>query len=232
VDPFQSGDWTTFRAAGTATAIFHTLKACGYQNTKRIGLKNHAHKMALITFLKAVNNFFAETIESALIHDLEIQVKKTDAGREVAISYCLKVPGLEDKRFFPVPPLNFQAKVNDVAPDFGRQIDLFVRGTVRDTSRTIENFLEAQTRTREQLLYAPNSGLHHFTIDVDRFHTESAKKVFRNLTLFLLIDQHHGRQEFVQLCVDAFVKMISSNKKIAASAAAEEASSRTARPGG
>lgn len=206
----------------SATAIFHALRASGYANAKRIGLRNHVHKMALMTFVSAVNDFLAAGLEKAPLHDIEAQLARTEKGRQLSISFRVKEEGHEDERYFPEPPLNFSFAVNGGAPDFRREMELFVKASATETAKTLEQYLKEQKELRERLLYASNEGLNQLEGDVEKFCRESQRKVLRNLVLFLLIDQHPEPQLFVQQCVDAFVEMVCANNRVREAAETEE----------
>lgn len=202
----------------SAKAIFHALRASRYEGADRLGLKSHVHKMALITFVRAVKNFLAEMLEKSPVHDIQMSIEKP--ARRLSISFCLR--GIDGYRLTPEPPLHFSSTVNDENPDFRRQMDVFVKASAAKAGETLEKYLQEQARLREKLLYAPNQGLNHFSGNAEKVFTKSQQKVIRNLILFLLIDQHAEQQGFVQQCLNAFVEMVTANKKVAAAAEAEE----------
>lgn len=201
----------------SAKAIFHALRASRYEGAERLGLKSHVHKMALITFLRAVNNFLAETLEKSPVYDIKMRLEK--ATRRLSISFCMR--GIDGYRLNPDPPLHFSSTVNEEHPNFRRQMDVFVKASAARAGESLEKYLQEQAQLREKLLYAPNEGLNHFSGDVEKVCTESQQKVFRNLIFYLLIDQHAEQQGFVQQCLNAFVEMVTTNKKVAAAAEAE-----------
>lgn len=202
----------------SAKAIFHSLRASKYGGAERLGLKSHVHKMALITFLRAVNNFLAEMLETSPVHDIRLSLEA--ATRRLSVSFCLR--GIDGYRLKPEPPLHFSSTVNEEHPDFRRQMDVFVKASAAKAGESLEKYLQEQGQLREKLLYAPNAGLHDFSGDVEKLFTEGQQRVFRNLIFYLLIDQHAEQQGFVQQCLNAFVEMVTTNKKVAAAAEAEE----------
>lgn len=202
----------------SAKAIFHALRASKYEGAERLGLKNHIHKLALMTFMRAVNDFFAEILEKSPVHDIKLSIERV--SKRLSISFCLT--GIDGYRLNPQPPLHFSSTVNAEHPDFQRQMDVFVKASAARAGASLEKYLGEQPRLREKLLYAPDGGLHNFSGDIEKICQESQQKVFRNLILFLLIDQYPEQQEFVQQCLNAFVEIVTTNKKVAAAAEAEE----------
>jgi hypothetical protein len=202
----------------SAKAIFHALRASRYEGADRLRLKSHVHKLALITFMRAVNNFVAEALEKSPIHDIKLSLEKTT--RHLSLSFCVR--GIEGYRLNPEPPLHFSSTVNDEHPTFRSQMDVFVKASATEAGKTLEKYLEEQAHLREKLLYAPSEGLYTYSGDIEKVHAETRRKAFRNLTLFLLIDQHTEQQGFVQQCLNAFLEMVTTNKKVAAAADAEE----------
>jgi hypothetical protein len=202
----------------SAKAIFLALRACRYEGAERLRLKSHVHKLALITFLRAVNNFLAEMLEKSPFHDVKLSLSK--ATRRLSISFGVR--GIDGYRLHPEPPLHFSSTVNDEHPDFRHQMDVFVKASAAKAGESLGKYLEEQARLREKLLYATDGGINNFSGDIEKICTESQQKVFRNLLFYLLIDQHTEQQGFVQQCLNAFLEVVTTNGKVAAAAEAEE----------
>jgi len=165
-------------------------------------------------------------MEKGPIHDIKLSLEKDT--RRLSVSFC--VWGIDGYRLHPEPPLHFSSKVNDERPDFRLQMNAFVKASKESAGEDLEAYLEEQARLREKLLYAANEGLRDFKGDIEEVCSESRRKVFRNLILFLLIDQYEEQQGFVQQCLNAILEMVTKNKKVAAAADAEERASNAALP--
>jgi hypothetical protein len=105
----------------------------------------------------------------------------------------------------PEPPLHGVVHLAGVQHDFAAELQQLAS---RQKAKTIMAHIHKLANERNRLLYAGSQGIHDVKDLKDEFFTQAARRVFRNLAIYLFIIEYKQKQDFVQQALDAFLKML------------------------
>ncbi len=105
----------------------------------------------------------------------------------------------------PEPPLHGVVRLAGVQHDFPAELQQLAS---RQKAKTILAHIRKLANERNRLLYAGSQGIPDVQDLKDEFFTQTARRVFRNLAIYLFIIEYTQRQDFVQQALDAFLKML------------------------
>jgi hypothetical protein len=186
----------------SVTALFHSLKRLKYSNAEKLDPRNHVHKAAMHSFLAAIEN----NLHLAELNQLKPALQ-VDVSQEVPIfktRITLTYSSGEQIALYPVPPLNFTMDHEGKPYDF---TDELLELTKQPNLDKVYRHVRHLANRRNQLLYASHEGVPSIPDLPDSFILARRDRVFRNLTLYLLIDPFEV-QPFVQQVLDAFLKLL------------------------
>lgn len=209
VDPQMA----TFRAITgeeeSATAIFHALKRRQYADAEYLNPRNHVHKNAVTPFIVAVRCSIAPAM-CALHKRFSLWVDRSEPKPLVRLKLTLRGDDEEEVIHEPIPPLHFrinQGKRGEPEKvwDFGEKI---VEHALRTGAKDVQKALETRANLRNRLLYAAPDGIPTVQPPVEPGLEQARRNTFRNLKIYLMIDEHPPGQLFVQQALSAFIKML------------------------
>lgn len=184
----------------SVTAIFHALVRRKYVGADRINRWKHAHKWAVEPFFKAVAQVLAP-VQEMLGPKLEVSMHEGEERVRVRIDGLVA-----DHSAYPKPPLNIQMRINSKVHDYKPELQKIAEG---HQAGTIKKHIEKLANLRNVLLYAGPTGVPGIADkSLDKHLLGRRDSIFRNLTVFLLIDPYSEKQSFVQDCLDAFLSMM------------------------
>lgn len=188
----------------SATAIFHALQRRGYKNSKNLKPRDHLQKNSVAPFLEAIKIFLKKTEPFKELLDLQIVHSKSQ-GRLVIRLKSFHPETKEECYAFPTPPLGFSLKQEGKIHDFKEELQEIAK--LKESSSILKH-LKVRANMRNIILYASSSGIPKITSSVSS-HLEFFKgNIFRNLIVFLLIDQYSDRQLFAQQALNSFLVMV------------------------
>lgn len=191
-----------------ASGLMHCLKERGYRNAGLLKPKDHVQKDAISPFLGVLGMSFAKTIRTYLgkpVFKLEGEGK----ARRLMIGFPISIAG-EEQWAWPIPPLNFTAKVDGKPLSYRPEIDQLLEVTGR---KNIIDYLKIQANQRNLLLYAGPNGYPGNVGVPDGFFETCKGRVLAMLRAYLLIQPYNENLTFVQDALDAFLSMIGSLKE-------------------
>lgn len=228
IDPAMAAFRAITAEEEAATAIMHALKQRQYQRSDELKPREHASKLAVYPFTRAVESILA------LIHErAEVQV---ETGPEPAPTSTVKwkVPGVSAQLFVdksgktprlmartrlvlpngeavfatPEHPLEFNVRAEGAAGthDFAKEMNSLASGA---SAKNIFEFIRRTANQRNEILYASSQGI-PWVETPDGFLQEQQSRVFRKLSIYLMIAQTKHRQLFAQQALDAFLKIIAA----------------------
>ena len=185
-----------------ATAVFHAIRRRRYLGWEKLDPWDHVQKNALFPFIEAIRRFFAASEEELglapkLVFDID--------GKKLFLTF-------NPKRFNPaenvarvIPPLHFSISRHDKKlHDFSTQL---ASVAAEKGAPSIEKYIRDRANMRNRLLYASNKGIPSIT-NTAGFLLSQREHVNLHLVVYLLIDPYREKQDFVQQCVLAFLKML------------------------
>jgi len=190
----------------SATAIFHALRSRKYKHADRLHPYRHTHKAAVVPFLAAVEH----SLSGMNVLEPSLRLRKTYKRPCVALRFTLT--DAEGRKFNadPIPPLHGIVSVDDQLLDFK---DILQDIATRQKARDIQKHIDRLSNERNKLLYASTNGVPGIVDLKDEFFFATRHRIFRNLATYLLISEYRTHQDFVQQCLDAFLKMLNALPK-------------------
>ena len=203
VDPEMSAFRAITGEEESATAIFHALQRRRYAGSSGLRLRDHRTKSAVIPFLDAVALTFANLESLNLRPTLEVDTRQ--AQKRLQVRVTLQASDGEEKWAYPDPPLDFTTAMDGDLDDFSDAIHALAtkRGVV-----SLVKLIEKRANYRNRLLYATAGGVPKIEGPIEPLLLRRRDHIYRNLIIFLLIDQHSEHQRFVQQTLDAFLRLI------------------------
>lgn len=192
-----------------ATSLFLALKQQHYQGAKRIKHHNHIHKNGLIPFVDAVSRLFEK-----LRTDLPKTKLYFDGSQNPARLFLrVELPNPTTGQLMwglPQPPLHFsfsseEEGYNSRLYAFEREIQQIA---TEMGAATIIDHIRERANLRNKLLYAASEGYPSISGDIEASLRSYQRNVFTILKLYLMIDPYPKQQNFVQQCLDAYLKML------------------------
>jgi hypothetical protein len=182
--------------------VLHSLKLHRYKLSEQLKPREHIQKAAVYPFFLAVQSMLAIGVPAEA--DPQLEIDESDAKPQIRI----KVRG-HDKEgvprwIYPVPRLNFDARIDNELVDFSEQIKEL---TSHRNAKTIIDYVRRRANRRNQLLFASDKGVPNIQ-GIDDFLNEQEKITYRILTIFLMVDPYPMKQFFVEQCLNAFLKML------------------------
>lgn len=182
-----------------ATAVFSALKHRGYDGADRLLLRDHGFKNALHPFLMAVRRSFPSFPAKSYVF----------LPNEIAepARVQLWLPQAPKNYFEPIPPLHFSLQFEAIQQQFAGELDSVAR---LNKAETIKAHVNKRANLRNRIIYAAPNGIPSVIYD-DKFIRSMKNQraiVFRILTIYLLVEPHAKHQDFVQICLNAFLSMM------------------------
>lgn len=201
IDPEMAAFHALTAEEEAATAIFRSVRRLQYGNSERLNPRNHLHKNAIIPFFMAVAKIFALATKEGFASKLELDEKQSPPRFGVLVG----VPDGKSKKWGrPIPPLDFTVSRNGQLHDYLEQMrDIASAQNVK----SVQKLLEDRANLRNQILYASGNGIPNI-VGVGKLIQARRLWVFRNLLVYLLIDQTPRTQGFVQQGLDAFLGLV------------------------
>ena len=187
----------------SATAIFHALRRRKYIGSRTLNPHNHRLKSGVIPFLDVLALAFTKLKPLKLHPTLEVDTRRNP--KRLRLRLTMRFPDGEDRRVYPEPPLGFTTKFDGVFDDFSDAISSLAS---KHGVASLVRHIEKRANYRNRLLYASSSGIPKVVGAVDPPLLLRRDSIFRNLTIFLLVDQYPDRQTFAQQALDAFLGMM------------------------
>jgi hypothetical protein len=187
----------------SVTAIFHALKRRKYRGAEELKHRNHVHKAAVYPFFGAV----AKALIPADTLGLKTEVLYDDTESTPRLRVRVAIPTPQGKTLwaYPEPPLLFSMAVNGFKHDFANEIDNLTSDL--NVKKILDHISERANR-RNLLLYASDKGIPCVNVSIEPFILKQRDIVFANLMVYMLIEPYAEHQDFVQQCLNAFLKML------------------------
>ncbi len=190
-----------------STALFLSLKRLDYRNANKLNPYRHVHKNAVIPFVGAVSKLFAYHKNIFPKISLRINTERKIPLLQTEIQLPHPLTG-KPAHVFPDPPLDFilsRPGQKNVPHDFSYQLKSVAQDV--DAKDIIEH-LKKRANRRNRLLYAESNGYRELSGNITSALKGFTRNVFTILKIYLMIDPYKQHQEFVQQCLDAFLKML------------------------
>ena len=186
----------------SVTAIFHALKARRYVGANSFNPHRHTQKAAMVPFLAA--------IEHALVGMMPLQPtvvlkKPTVKPPRIRLRFAAYDQNGEKYAIEPEPPLHGVMSLNGQPHDFADELKQLA---TRQQAKTILEHVRRLANERNLLLYASSRGFPDVRDLQDEFFFQAARRIFRNLGIYLFVIEYKQRQDFVQQALDAFLRMM------------------------
>jgi len=185
-----------------ASALFHSLKRHRYKLSEQLKPRDHIQKASVYPFFLAVEGMLAKGVPREANPQLEIdesgvrpqiRIKVRDHDKEGILRWV-----------YPVPPLHFNIHIDNKLTDFSEELtDL----ASRRNAKTIIDYVRRRANRRNQLLFASDKGVPNIE-GIDEFVSEQNKITYAILSVFLMVDPYPKKQNFVEQCLNAFLKML------------------------
>jgi hypothetical protein len=187
----------------SATAIFHALQRRKYPGSRALKARNHRVKSAVIPFVDAIALAFAKEASPHLRPELEVDTRLRTKRLQLRVN--VKTPDGEELWQYPDPPLGFAITLSGVPTDFS---DAIAALATRRGATSMAKLIEKRANHRNQLLYATSAGIPRIVGPLEPPLLRRRDNIYRNLAIFLLIDQYSQHQLFVQQALRAFSQMM------------------------
>jgi len=187
----------------SATAIFHALKHRKYARSEALNPWLHEQKAAVIPFLDALALAFERFKELDLRPTLEVETNAKH--NRLVLRLTIRTSDGHERWAYPEPPLNFSSNLNGEHDDFS---DAVTSLATKRGAASIAKLIEQRANYRNRILYASQGGVPKIVDPTEGPLLRRRDHIFRNLMIFLLIDQYSERQSFVQQALDAFLGMM------------------------
>lgn len=190
-----------------ATGLFLSLKSRHYQGASRIKHRDHVHKNALIPFIGAVSRLFASMRATLPQTQLQIDTKQNPVRLVLVLEFPNPATG-EKLWAFPQPPLHFSVTGQEENAElyaFEREIQQIA--TEKGVA-TIIAYIRERANLRNRLLYATSEGYPGISGDIEVSLKKYQRHVFTILRIHLMLDPYPNQQNFIQQCLNAYLKML------------------------
>ena len=185
----------------SATAIFHSLRRRGYRYSERLSPTKHIQKNAVSPFFEAIETVIAQ---SPSPNDLQLVHSKSE--NRLKVRYKSINPRTREECYaFPVPPLGFNIRKDGMMYDFREELEKIANFKKHSS---ILKHLRKRANQRNEILYATSQGVPSLAGSARKPFKAFRENTFRNLIVFLLIDDYPEKQRFVQQALYAFLKML------------------------
>lgn len=185
----------------SASAIFHSLRRRGYKHSASLNPTAHLQKNALSPFFNAI-----ETVLAQAPTPKDLQLVHSKSENRLRVRYKSVNPKTGEECYaFPVPPLGFNIRRDGMIYEFKEELEHIAN--IKKHSSILKH-LKKRANQRNQILYAASHGVPSFAGSVEKYFEAFRQNMFRNLIVFLLIDDYPEKQHFVQQALNAFLKML------------------------
>ncbi len=192
-----------------ASSLFYSLKNNRYANAEKLAFKEHAHKLGLFPFLKAIGKFLGDLLEQESTPFESFKIAIVKQGKRQALELILKMRGSEMVAR-PQPPLHFG--ITDAATGHACTFEgNFTESISGENYRSAITYIKDLANQRNTILYANEKGRPIFAGDIDALLSEQKRKVFVILQIVLLSDPWHridGPSGFIQQALNAFLLLL------------------------
>jgi hypothetical protein len=185
-----------------ASAVFDALRRRRYAGAERLKPRDHLHKNALGTFTDAVGHFLSKNPLSD--RSTQIVVEPVDGVDRLRIRIDREGSSGDRVWAYPVPPLHGSISLGEQPYDFGFELSEIAE--LKQHS-SIRNQLRAKANRRNSLLYATAQGVRSAS-NIPHILENQRHVTFRHIAIYLMIDPYREKQQFVQQCLQAFLRMM------------------------
>ena len=192
----------------SATAIIHALQRRKYSGSKLLNSHDHQTKSAVIPFLDALAAAVSEA--EPLIRQPAIEVDTKQSPKRLRIRVTVRGPDGKDYLGYPDPPLGFTVSRNGELDSF---VEVFQSLATARSAASFTKLIKNRANYRNRLIYADAQGVPKIAGPIDRMLLRRRDHIYRNLTIFLLIDQYSEHQLFVEQALNAFLLAIKRMSK-------------------
>lgn len=191
----------------SASALFHSIKRRHYAGAEKLKPRLHLHKNALVPFFQAVAEALQPVLESnPFLTSPHLVIDNDSSPKRLRLQFTVR--GDDTVMATPDPPLNLILTENDRPFEYRDQLLATAR---RLGFQSVQKHLANRAEQRTRLLYAEDTGPARLGQPVQPLLDAFRGSVFRNLTLFLLIDPYAEQQPFVQDSVAAFLDFVGAD---------------------
>jgi hypothetical protein len=191
----------------SASALFHSIKRRHYAGAEKLKPRLHLHKNALVPFFQAIAETLQPVLESnPYLTSPQLVIDAESSPGHLRLQF--RVRGDDTITATPEPPLNLILTENDKPFDYQERLLATAR---RLGFQSVQKHLASRAEQRTRLLYAEDTGPARLANPVQPLLDAFRKTVFRNLTLFLMIDPYAEMQPLVQHSVTAFLDFVGAN---------------------
>ncbi len=187
----------------SATAVFHSVMRKKYKDASKLDVTSHIHKTALHPFLLGVGKLLGETYVKGG-YNPTLECNENENPRRFKTRITVKKDGHE-KWAYSIPPLHFTVSVNDEVHDFSPELNEI---SSEKNAKNISRYVTKLAKRRNQILYATPEGMPSIASEIDPLLIYRESAIYTNLLVYLMIDPYKEHQNFVQQCLDAFIKML------------------------
>jgi hypothetical protein len=187
----------------SVAAIFRALEFRQYPQARRLSTYKHTHKSAVQPFLVCLEHALATS--GFMQWHPQVVIKSRAQGGQVR--FRIRFQGLDGDLYSlePIPPLGGEFSIDGERYDFRNERELLLS---QSSQSSMEDYLNGLANERNRLLYATVKGIPRVSNLQFSYFERQRDRVFRNLTLFLLVVQEKSRQLFVEQALDAFLEML------------------------
>lgn len=186
-----------------ASALFHSIKRHRYKLADQLKTRDHLQKAAVYPFFLAVEQMLAKNVPHAA--DPQIEVDETGPNPRIRIKVLDHDKEGILRWAHPEPPLHFDARIDNELVDFSEEVkDL----ASRRNAKSIIDYIRRRGNRRNQLLFASDKGVPNIDGNIEEFLEAQKKIIYTILTVFLMVDPYSTKQNFVEQCLSAYLKML------------------------
>jgi hypothetical protein len=187
----------------SASAIFHALQRRKYPGSRALRPRDHRIKSAVIPFLDALALAFANAEPLNLRPTLEVDTRRKPKRLQVRLT--VRNQDGDEEWAYPEPPLGFTIALDGAIDDFS---DAIAALATRRRVASLVKLIERRANHRNQLIYATSSGIPKIVGPTEPTLLRFRDHIYRNLVIFLLVDQYSEHQLFVQQALNALLRMM------------------------
>lgn len=186
----------------SVTAVFHGLKARRYIGAERLNPRRHNQKAAMIPFLAAVEHALVGIMP---LEPTVVLKKPNSKSPRIRLRFAAYDRTGQKYAIEPEPPLHGEISLNGQRYDFSDELRQLA---TRQQAKSVLDHVRRLANERNLLLYASPTGYPEIHDLRDEFFVTAARRIFRNLGIYLFVVEYKQRQDFVQQALDAFFRMM------------------------
>lgn len=188
-----------------ATGLMYCLKELNYNNAKKLKVRDHLTKSAVIPFINVILSNLGATIGNKF-GDVVMKIDRESESALLTIGMPLKNCGV-DLMVWPQPPLNLYIKSDEKKLSYKKSLSELV---AEKGKRDVITYVKELANERNKLLYASPKGIPIVTGSCSDYIDKRRSRVLVLLRAFLLIYPYKEKQPLVQDSLDSFLAMLGS----------------------